>query len=395
MPDSDKLIFGFHEDKLIVNTPDSLPPLRHRSELHFSIINISPNSTLTLEHSNASQIELRLNVGEGNANLFTSRDSAGYGTIKCCAGFRATGWRPHPIKKTQLTCTITPVTGTMVALAPSASLSFTWSDISSTAPEGYSSMTATLSNILGVKKTLLSCPIFKKTANPDIMQFFSSPSTGAAGQQVRLNWSVETAERGTLLPGGYNILGPEPQRSSALEITLDDRVDCYYLNLVDKNSGTFQRANVFTMPPVISAFEIQGNLVLWETHFASKVELSQVGTYETVSAMASTPLNSNAKTLSLRCSGLYPIERRYSVPSLPELTEFWVQSQTYQNHIVVSLRWNTVGFSSLSVKAWDTEAYSISTDAQGNWEQVYPLETKLLFALSYSRADGTKSSIYL
>lgn len=395
MTDTDKLICGFHENTLIVNDFDSLAPLRHRSVLHFSIINISPDSNVEFRYDNTSQIELRINVGEGSGNMFTSRDTSGHGTVKCCDGFRATGWMPHPLKKTQLTCTITPVPGQPVTLEPSSSLSFTWSEISSTAPEGFSAMTVTLSNILGVKSMVLSCPIFKKLANLDIMQFYASPSTGAAGQKIRLSWSIENADRGTLLPGGYNIIGPEPQRSSTIEITLDDRVDCYYLNLVDKNSGAFQRVNVFTMPPVISDLEIKESKVIWETHFASKVELAQDDDYETVSAMGECPLKPGTKTVSLRCSGIYSVERRLAVVSIPEINEFSLETQKHNNHMAVLLHWNTVGLSSLSIKAWDTEAYIISTDVQGMWEQVYPLQTNLVFALEYTRTSGAKDTIYL
>lgn len=389
------ILFRFHEDTLTVSPPDSLEAMRHQASLHFSIVNLSSGS-LTFSQAFGSRIELRLTVGEGGQSIFTPRDENGWGSVTCPDGFTCTGWTRHPLKKNRLTCILRPAPKTAVTLKSGLSLTFSWNHISSTALEGYGFVQALIQGVDGIASMTLDDTVFKKQVDTQIHHFFASPSTGAPGQEITLNWSIENADSGMLLPGGFDVLGPVPQRSFSRKVTLDEQIDRYYLNLVGNGAGVFEDAKVFMAPPVIDSFYIDSrNTVFWETHFASAVSLIQGIKTVNVNASGRVALERGVTEIILRCEGFFQVERKLMVPPIPEILSFQGTFYRYKGHQLAQLSWNTAGLSALSLTAWDTDSYTVSTEKAGAWEQVYPLNSRLTYGLFYRTADGRSQTVYI
>ncbi|WP_125143593.1 hypothetical protein [Clostridium transplantifaecale] len=400
-----RLLFRFQEETLAVSPPASLEVMRHQAMLHVSIINISAEDFILSEETGFS-MELSLSIGEGGGSLFTPRDQNGWGIILCPDGFTSTMWNYPPLKKSRISCTIFPKSGKTVTLKPGLSLTFTWDRIVSTAPEGYATLQ---SAILGLndagenEKLILSDSIFKKQAETRIRQLSASPSTGAPGQEITLSWSIENADSGLLLPGGYDILGPKPQSSSSRNVILDERIDRFYLNLVGNGSGVFQDVNVFLMPPRIVEFYLDHKKnICWGVHFSSNVQLIQkpgAKSGSPVSFQANSsgtlPLKEGTEEILLRCEGLYRLERKLVVPPVPEFQYLYGEFLTYPNHQTVRLCWKTAGLASLSVYAWDTDSYVLSSEKEGCWEQAYPAGLYLTYGFCYETAGGEKNILYI
>lgn len=399
------LLFRFQEETLAVSPPSSLEVMRHEARLHVSIVNISSGDLIFSDEAGFS-MELSLSIGEGGGSLFTPRDQNGWGTILCPDGFTSSGWDFPRLKKSRISCTILPKSGKTVTLKPGLALTFTWDRIVSTAPEGYATLQSTILGLEGAgeKGTLtLSDSIFKKQVETRILQLSASPSTGAPGQEITLRWSIENADSGLLLPGGYDVLGLNPQRSSSRKVTLDERIDRFYLNLVGNGSGVFQDVNVFLMPPKIPAFYLDHKKnICWDVHFASKIELIQRPGRKNggpvtaqVDAAGTLPLEEGTEEILLRCEGLYLLERKLMVSPVPEFLYLYGEFQTYQNHQSARLCWKTAGLASLSVYAWDTDSYVLSSEKEGSWEQAYPTGLYLTYGFSYQTAGGEKNILYI
>lgn len=389
------LLFRLQEEILYVNSTESQPAMRHQSRLHFNVINISGDELMLFGKSGFS-IELNITIGKGSSNMFTSRDDAGWGTIGSTDYFDVTGWTTHPLKKNSLRCTLKLKSDKSVVLKPGLSLSFTWDHIISTAPEGYTLIQA---NILGLAqigvaggKLAQSDYVFKKSTFPRIVQFAASPSCGAPGQQVTLKWRVENAVKGIILPDGYDIMGATPQQTGSRNITLDKEIDRYYLNLIGDGIGVFQDAHVFLAPPVISDFYIDDHKnICWEAHFASRVFLEQ----QEVDAAGKTPLKEDVTQVSLRCEGLYLVERQLIIPPTEDTLTIYAEYQTYQNHRLVRLVWETAGLTKFMVVVGDGASYVLSTELSGRWEQCYPSTVRVAFIFLYTNANGKEVQVQL
>lgn len=389
------LLFRLQEEILYVNSTEGQPVMRHQSRLHFNVINISSDE-LMLSGKPGFSIELNITIGKGSSNMFTPHDDAGWGTIGSTEYFDVTGWTTHPLKKNSLRCTLKLKSDKRVVLKPGLSLSFTWDHIISTAPEGYTLIQA---NILGLTelgvaggKLAQSDYVFKKTALPRIVQFVASPSCGAPGQQVTLKWRVENAVKGIILPDGYDIMGVTPQQTGSRKVTLDKEIDRYYLNLIGDGIGVFQDAHVFLAPPVISALYIDDHKnICWETHFASRVFLEQ----QEVDAAGKKPLKEDVTQVSLRCEGLYQVERQLVIPPTEDTLTIYAEYQTYQSHRLVRLVWETVGLTKFMVVVGDGTSYVLSTELSGKWEQCYPSTVRVVFIFRYTNADGKEVQVQL
>lgn len=402
---AEKLLFRFQEETLAVSPPASLEVMRHRAALHISMINISSEDLVFSDEAGFS-MELSLSIGEGGGSLFTPRDQSGWGTMICPDGFTSSSWDYSYLKRNQIFCSILPKSGKSITLKPGLSLTFTWDRIISTAPEGYATLKATIQGLENAGengKLVLSDSIFKKQVETRILQLSASPSTGAPGQEITLSWSIENADSGLLLPGGYDVLGPKPQRSSSRKVALDERIDRFYLNLVGNGSGVFQDVNVFLMPPVIASFYLDHKKnICWEVHFASDVELIQRpgkqngGPVSTkVEPSGTMPLLEGTEEVLLRCEGLYRLERKLPVCRVPEFLYLYGEFQTYPNHQSARLCWKTAGLAALSVYAWDTDSYILSSEKEGSWEQSYPAGVYLTYGFSYQTAGGKKNILYI
>lgn len=388
--ENERLAFQFHEDTLTVSPPDSQEAMRHQAQLHFSIINLSGDP---VSFSSGAEIELQINLGEGGGSMFTRRDFNGWGIINSPEGFTSTGWTQHPLKRNRLVNTLRPVTGSEFTLDGGLTLSFTWDRISSTAPEGYSSVSAVISGVTGSKSATLTDTVFKTLTNIHILQFSASPSTGAPGQEATLSWSIENAEQGRLMPGGLDVLGPMPQRRSSIKIPLDQDMDRYYLNLSGNGNSVFQDVNVFLAPPVIRTLYIDSQKqIVWKTNYSSRVILGQDSDLKAVTTSGSAKLNDGVSTVILSCEGLYPTVRKMAALSVPGIQSFYLDIQKYSSHKSVKLVWKTAGLDSLSLYAWDTSSYLLSSRPEGIWEQVFPLNTRLTYQLDY-RVGGGESKI--
>lgn len=399
------LLFRFQEETLPVSPPDSLEVMRHQAQLHVSIVNISSKDLIFSDEAGFS-MELNLSIGEGGSSLFTPRDQNGWGTILCPDGFTSSMWYHQPLKNNRIACTILPKNGKTIILRPGLSLTFIWDRVVSTAPEGYATLQSTFLGLEGTwngGKLTLSDSIFKKQIETRIRHLSASPSTGAPGQKITLHWSIENADSGFLLPGGYDVLGPKPQRTSSQEVTLDERIDRFYLNLVGNGSGVFQDVNVFLMPPVISTFYLDYKKhICWDVHFASNIELTQrleknVGgpVSAQVKPAGNLPLEDGTVEILLRCEGLYRLERKLTVPPVPEILYLYGEFQTYPNHQSAKLCWKTAGLAALAVYAWDTDSYVLSTEKEGSWELAYPAGLHLNYGFHYETARGEKNILYI
>lgn len=407
------LLFRLQEEILYVNSTESQPVMRRQSQLHFYVINISEEELL-LSGKSGFAIELNITKGKGSSNMFAPHDDAGWGAIGSTDYFDVSGWMSHPLKKNSLRCTLKLKSDKNVVLKPGIGIDFTWKHIISTAPEGYTVIQA---NILGLTeigvaggKLAQSDYIFKELSLPRIVQFLASPSSGAPGQQVTLKWRVENAKKGILLPDGYDIMGAVPQQSGSRNVTLDKETDRYYLNLIGNNFGVFKEANVFLTPPVISALYIDDyKNICWETHFASHVLLAQQKQdtagqalpgqkemqFQEVDAAGTLSLEGHTTQVTLRCEGLYQVERQMAIPPAADTLAICAEYRTYKNHCMANLMWKSVGMKEFMVVVGDGTSYILSTELKGSWEQSYPSTTRLVFLFNYTSADGRKEQIQL
>lgn len=393
------LLFRLQEETLDVNSPKSQPEMRHQSQLHFYVINISQEK-LILSGKSGFSIELNITIGEGGSNMFTPHDDTGWGTIGSTDYFDVIGFTIHPLKKNNLHCTLKLKADRTVVLQPGLGCSFTWRRIVSTAPEGYAVVQA---NIFGLAnsgavggKLSQSDYIFKKAALPRIVQFSASPSSGALGQQVTLKWRVENAEKGILLPDGYDIMGPVPQQSGSRNITLTKEIDRYYLNLIGNDIGVFQEAHVFLAPPVISDFYIDDhNNICWETYYASRVLLKESMQFQEVAPSGTLPLQKQVTQVALLCEGLYQVERQLIIPPAEDMLTIYAEYQTYQSHRLVKLSWESEGLRDFTVIVGDGDSYILSTQPSGTWEQSYLSTERIVFIFYYTAANGNKVQLQL
>lgn len=392
---TERPILEFHEESLAVSDPGMSRELRHNAQLHFHITNPSPTEALVFDGAGDAAIELSVNVGSGASNMFNQNDGT-YGKVTCTGGFTSkNGWESDPLKKGRITCRFKPSPTDCVRVGPLKSISFTWTGIVSTAPEGFTTLTAKLKNVLGVGGvTTLSGSIYKKSSSLGIDSFYASPSSGAVGDRVRLTWSIENALTGTVLPGGFDAVGKTPQRTSAVEVVLDPEIDSYFLSLSDKIAGAFARAGVFIMPPEAKV-EIVDDMVTWETHFANTVELTQGGEYRNVDPSGKETLVKDADAVTIRCGGAHILEHKVAVPRFAEMDDFRLVVRHFDHHAVVTLHWTAKGAETVAVKAWDTGVFTIADTASGSWTQAYGEPVQLRFVLQCTDAGGTNQEAVL
>lgn len=387
------VLFRLHETKIFTNAADSEESMRHTSSLGFSLIN-SSDTDIILEGVQNCYILLTFHIGQSSESLFPDNTAdSDFGTIYGPEGFMPSKILRNPIKKNQIRMQLALKDNTTRCFAAGEILSFSWENLITTASEGSSTLSLSFSGIDTLEGLLLTQTLYKETIYANIANFYTSPSGGAPGSKLTLYWKTENAESGSILPLGYDIFSNDLSASSSLDIILTENTH-YYLNINNKHGNTYEETFAQLLPPCIAAMEISAGILSWEVHFASKVELMTQNIYETVESTGTAAIKQDVKTASLRCSGLYTLERRMELSSLVEIPTFCLDIWTFPAHQCLTLNWCTKGLKSINLYAWDTESYLLSTEARGTYEQVYEPNIHVSFRLDYECASG-HGSLYL
>lgn len=390
---SEPILFRFHEEKLLTNPKDSPAATRHRMDLHFSLINATENDLL-LDGRRQVQIVLTFHLGQSSESLFLPDTSdSDFGSIHGPEGFAPSVLYKNPIKKNQLALKLAVNRDASVRFAAKSSLSFHWKGMTTCAPEGFSNISLSFVNIPELEDVSLTHSLYKQYVYANIVSFFVSPSGGASGSAATLNWCVENADSGMILPMGYDIFGSSG-RTSSLKIQLDQRCH-YYLNIQNAHGNVYRDLYTHILPPVISHLELAADRKLsWEAHDTCRAELmikAAKTSLSSVDPVGSCKLKDDVSEAALRFHGLYTVTRKLCIPLLSEILLFTLEICRLPSHQCLSLRWHTMGMDRISVRAWDGDYYILSKEEKGNYVQAYPLGVNVTFCLDYSCSSGTGS----
>lgn len=388
---SEPVLFQFHEEKLCTNPKDSQGAMRHVSKLHFSLVNISEQNIL-MDGKKQAQVTLSFHIGQSSESMFLPDASdTDYGKVYGPEGFDASVIYKNPVKKNQIILKVPVKKMQTVCFAPKSTLSFCWEEMITRAPEGFSNLTLSFTNIPELAETSLSHAIYKQCVYAHIPQFSVSPSGGAPGDTVTLDWRVENAVSGAILPVGYDIFGGA---SASLNVNLDGRGH-YYLNIQSPHGNVYQDLYTHLLPPVISQANLTADRNLsWEAHFASKAELLQGDGKSFVGLTGNCNIQADVSDVTLRFYGLYQVARRLALPPITEIVSFTLETCLFPSHKCLLLRWETIGLTHLSVRVWDGDYYVLSNEEKGCYEQVYSPEICPTFRLDYE-CQTKKGSLVL
>lgn len=391
------IILGFHETEFAVN--DSSENNMTEAQLHFSVMN--PNRSKKIIFSNSlqapkSKIQLFIDIGEGEHNMFTPDDKKGYGTIICHGEFQATGWKEHETFPNKLYCDITPAGNSPVSLEALEAIRFTWTGIASTSCQGFCSIMVKFSHIKGVPDKTVLCELFKKKTDLRILQFEASPGTAAFGQTITLHWKIQKATKGYLYPGDFDIFSEEQKGASSRDVVFDKDSGSYYLNISSADCSTCRKVDLFAALPLISDLSVKNKEAKWEVHFAYLVEFSTGDSFEKVDPVGQQVLTPDISHISLRAtSSEGTIQRDIHLPPVSEIISIIKETTTFKTHRIITIKWTTQLLASVTLKSWDTALYTISDVPSGEWEQAYPLTMNCQFAIYYETTKGTKGSIII
>lgn len=387
-----RFLCGFQENKLYVNPVECTAALRHQAQLHLILAAAGAPVALCARPNVDARPAIRLTVtlGESGTAMLTPTDArTGCGTVTAPGFFVQESWGRSPQSKSRLTCKLVAEEDLNGVLDDNHQLCLVWSGICSTAPEGICTVTVELTGIQGMENGTYFCELLKLQAPLQIKAFQAEPSTGAAGDCVKLKWDLENADEGYILPGGYDIFQQGPQTTSYQEVVLDRRVDRYYLYVANPCNSAYQLASVFTSVPVIEKFELLDGQLSWVTHFTQSIELSQGGgPFQPVERTGSQPVEKGAGSATLRCRGDgVVVERRLCLSRLAELRLFAMTVHTFRAHCTVKVEWETQDLKQVGLMLWDTVMYPVSTLARGSWEQAFGREN-VSIGLVYTLSSG-------
>lgn len=395
------VLFRLHATKIYTNNPEEAKEMYHANTLGFSIINVS-DKAIVLDGRKKGTILLTFHTGTGSESLFpVNTPESDFGVIEGSDLFLPSTISRNPIKPNQIRMLMTLKNTASFQLDPGENLSFYWKDLITNTLEGFCTLSMSFTGIAGLESLLLSQTLYKECISANIINFYASPSGGAPASRCTLHWKTENTDAGSILPIEYPIFTPSGIYTSSHDITLDKDTH-YYLNISNRYGNTYEDVFVHIIPPVIAAAEISGTaspdkasrLFTWEVHFANKVELMTGNTYTTVDSTGSAELPYDTASIALRCGGLYTLERRIALSPLADIRCFSLDIWTFPSHQCLILTWQTIDPKAIMLSAWDNEYYTVSTEACGAYEQIYPADIPVTFRLSYECNSG-KGDLFL
>lgn len=385
--DTSLVLFRLHDTKIYTNTVSSETALRHENCLGFSLINVS-SSVISFEGAQNACIMLSFLLGESSECLFPTNTAASdFGTIYGPEPFLPSKQIHNPIKKNKLQMQLNIKDNATFCLHPGEVLSFRWEGMTTTSPEGFSTLTMTFPGVTLLDSVTLTQDLYKECIYANIVNFYASPSGGAPGSRISLHWKAENADSGYILPIGKDVITGNELSDSYVDTTLTQNTH-YYLNINNAHGNVYRETYAQLLPPYIAAFTVDSQRKLsWEVYFADKVRLKTDGDYMDKDPTGQIILDPNVSTVSIQCIGLYTLERYMAIPPCAGIQVYQLDIWTFASHQCAILTWQTEEQATREVIVRDTTRYTIDSPACGVFEQVYDKDIPVGFQLHYKDAS--------